>query len=1280
MKGDFSWFDHRAQDNYTGVLEQQGRVRLDRDGLAAEEIGRHLRNLMGRDAFGPGRVSVPAEASESLRVTAAETDGDSVRVTVQPGRAWIDGIPFLLPQELVANAAYLGDTVVLEADPEEIATGVRDAVVLEIWEDSVSAFQEPGRLLEPALGGVDTTERVKIYHRLRLRRLDDDEDCGTIDLRDDPADRGRLTATPSPTIAIAGDCPVEAGGGYTGDGHILMCVEIARTVPAGPRFVWSRHGGGLVGRGRFDATEEVITITHNMPMIAAAGVAGFHLQALEPDPDTGEWGVRFEATVSFDGEGGLSVTDPVGTWPAVPGETAFFRIWDGIEDIADFDGGPTDLADGIRLEFDPATPTNYREGDRWFFQARAAGTTFDPSEWPDQAPPVAIRYHRAPLAILEWSSAPPDNLTAPEGIEDCRDGFPPLTDPCHCCTITVGDGVRTHGDTDSIEEAIDRLPARGGRICLLPGRHQTNALISERADITISGCGKQSQVIPRLDALDAPIFEIADSECITLENMDMVSLDGVAIFATSSDDDALRQLTIRDCRILACARAIQIEGGSETVITDNRIRMLDKPGAGVAVYLTGEDARIEDNDIGVVPAEATPVPPDGPDDFDNPDDPTDPCADPVLIYLNPGFYFGLVEFLFGFNLTAIVPPPYNALGGIQIGAESERVAVIDNRILGGAGNGITLGGSHRVVEVSIAGEDDTFTLSLPGPVLAVAGGALAPEGGNAVGATIRMTSPSGQTRAAVTDSIGQFQIEGTLESGPHTFEAVDQGLGVENVVLAGTNNLGQGTLVQVRVILNRTEQQTEPAFGFLYEIRIEDNEITAMGLNGIGTPPPVEVLGDPPDDDDGDGDPADQPDIVIDGGFDGGPQAGGFDVAGNNLAAFRPRREIDPGSLAEARRFSNARAAAVVPVLARLGHPVIDLTILNNRIIGNLQTPFTAAMRDYARDVGLGGISLGLCETVTIMGNRVESNGLRYVDPVCGIFVRLGEQVEVTDNLIRDNGPFVQVDADIERGERGGIAGIFLAIGPDDLVNDNIQPLSKPALRLHDNVIEQPLGRALTAIAAGPVSIVSNHMSAERNGFEPTDLMAGAAMVLNLGGANGLPSGGILCNSNQLRLGPNAGAFAAVVMGALQDVGLDANQIDAQQIGLVNPNQTSMLNTFLIGATTHATGNRFTERALGSQSAQVSMISLSNLMGLGTTNIADHCIFVNGTTGTTQIQNVHNLIGEEFVIGDIRCQDIQGAAQGAAALPVFGVLSQVNADVVAVPGQQNAVSQRYAMR
>jgi len=810
-----------------------------------------------------------------------------------------------------------------------------------------------------------------------------------------------------------------------------------------------------------------------------------------------------------------------------------------------------------------------------------------------------------------------------------------LTDPCPCCTIVVGDGVRSHGDEDSIEAAIERLPSVGGVICLLPGQHQCNALINERANITITGCSKNTRVIPRQGQRDEPIFHVVDSECISLLDMEMISLGGVCVLAESTEDESLRQLLIQGNHMLACVRAIQVEGGSEVVIAKNRIRMLDKRGAGVAIYLTAEDSRIEDNDIGVVPAGVTPRPPEDSEDEEPPEDPNDPCADEETIYRNPGFFIGFVNFIFGFTLTSIVPLPYRALGGIQIGAGAERIGVLDNRILGGAGNGITLGGSHLPPTPEQPDNGPlTQNLSVGSNVLGIRAIVNDPDGNPAAGVTLRLRSPTGVTRTSTTNSDGVFEVPGTGVVGVHTIEPVTTGIGVDEVEVLQIIALGAGVLMILQVDLNRQSESADPRIGFVYGVRIEDNEITAMGLNGIGIPPALAVLEEETPE-------PFRPPIA--------------DTSGTLIP--------NPGFAAVSNtRFVRARAAAVNPALARLGNPVVDLTILNNRIYGNLASPFSSAMRDFALRSGFGGISLGLCETVTITGNRIEDNGRRHVDPVCGIFVLFGEQVEITNNLIRDNGPFINADAEIVDGQRSGIAGIFTSIGIDDFSsNDERSTLpTKPALRIHDNVVQQPMGRALTLLTAGPVSIVANHLSAERTGSGSLDRLSGSMLMLSLSGIAGLPSGGCQIASNQITLGPQSSAFMAVALAAAEDVGLDANQIDANQGGTLAGNSAVSLNTLIFANTLRATGNRLREPDLNSDNAfQISLLSMSTGMNTTTTNQGDHCIFAFDQGTPRHLIDQGNL---EFNNGI--CEQLRDAAAGAARNPTLGTAGLTSLDFI----------------
>ena len=65
MKGDFSKWSFNPADNFTGVLEQQGRARVDQDGNAATQIVNHLRTTLVQDAIGSDVAAVPESLSDS---------------------------------------------------------------------------------------------------------------------------------------------------------------------------------------------------------------------------------------------------------------------------------------------------------------------------------------------------------------------------------------------------------------------------------------------------------------------------------------------------------------------------------------------------------------------------------------------------------------------------------------------------------------------------------------------------------------------------------------------------------------------------------------------------------------------------------------------------------------------------------------------------------------------------------------------------------------------------------------------------------------------------------------------------------------------------------------------------------------------------------------------------------------------------------------------------------------------------------------------------------------
>ncbi len=692
MKGDFSRWGYDKKRNHAGVLHQQGRVLTDADWNAQTRITANWQDQAGNDIIGPGVAAVPADEPLGFKVqTAAVNAGGKVELGVQPGRVWADGLLTYLaglpadPTTPVSRAAaYLQPpTQDPPADESSIGAGVRDAVVLEVWREAINGFQMPESLIEPALGGPDTTERMHTAAAFRLFRLQPGDTCESIldQIKDDPSQRGTLTVSLQPTETISGDCPVTEGGGYTGFEHHLYRVEIAPVESAEPMFKWSRFNGGLVGRGIFDAVDMKVQITANKSAIATSGITEFYMEVVQYNGEAGYWEVTYGAEVTLDNDHELVLpgTPLYGSLPA-GGNPVFFRLWNGIRLISDFPlgtGDPTGLRDGIRLEFETPGTGKYRPGDYWTFPVRA-GEIANDQLLIDNAPPEGIEYHRVPLAILNWNAAADISSTNSQ-IQDCRLIFQPLTQLGTCCTIRVGDGIHSHGDFDSIQEAVNHLPASGGQICLLPGQYTENVVIAERHNVIISGCGARSRIVSGPPTgefgIAAPVIHVKDSQHIRIESLAVKAHEsGIGVLLEGSPPEPIhfgstsilgpmrqRDITVENLHVAAATKsAIQSQGGQYIRILENKVEMADVPGTFPGIYFVGEDARIDGNDIRVH-VSPTPVP----------------------------------------ATTAAVPSRTTVsagMGGIQIGGTSERVHIGDNLIEGGIGNGITLGSVKTIDE------------------------------------------------------------------------------------------------------------------------------------------------------------------------------------------------------------------------------------------------------------------------------------------------------------------------------------------------------------------------------------------------------------------------------------------------------------------------------------------------------------------------------------------------------------------------------------------------------
>jgi hypothetical protein len=1239
MKGDFSYDPNDSLRDDSGVLQQQGRVLLDRDWNAQARIDARWRQQTAQDSFGHGVFAVPMTEPEAWQAVQATVDGDHVRVELRPGRGWASGLPLTLAQTTTLDAHYVSPPLAPATSTESIEAGTRDALLLEVWEDTVNAFQAPADLLEPALGGPDTTERTRSFAVARLLRLGPNDDCRAVaGLVDNFNTKGRLTVSPAPVLAVGGDCPLEAGGGYTGLEHYLYRIEVAAPDSDGARFKWSQYNGGLVGRGIFTPGlpgEGTVAVTANAAPIDTCGVSSFYLEAVVFDAATGAWRIACTANATRSADGLLALTAVQGSWPTVAPSTSFFRLWNGIAHMADHPAGSTvELQDGIRLEFEADSGSNYREGDYWAFPVRASGAAFVPPVWPVNAPPEGVVYRRVALAEITWNAEQRASFEAGE-IEDCRRRFRPLSNQKVCCTFNVGDGRTSFGDFDRIEDALRHLPAAGGEICLLPGLHTTNVEIRGRRRITIRGCGTQTQLTPRESAADTPIIRIVDSSEIALLHLDLFTLGGTAVQIAGSEPGAAFDIEVAHNRMLACDNAVHARNVAALHLHHNRIRMLDKRNSGVGIFLAGDDCRIERNDLRLLPFRQMP-PIDIPERPNDPIDPTDPCARIELAFANPrvfSFYVAQVwavalPLLPVFTLGTVAP--YRALGGIQLGGGCERVQVLENTVVGGAGNGITLGAT-----AAAAPPGAVFSFEMTDPDARIVGLVSGPDGQPLSGVQITLAAQGNANSPPpqVSNNVGQVVF--SVARGSFVVTEAAAGLVIADFRATRVRD-GLWTL---EIRLERETPVPEGDDGFLYDIVIGRNTVSAMGLSGIGVP----ALATPA--------------TTTTGIANNGTNATGATGATNTTNAT-----------------IGANVSTLAAARALLGCPVIGLVVRANILTGNLRNPFDNALRAEAALRGLGGISLGLVDDALIADNRIEGNGRSAVDPCCGIFIQYGEDVDIHHNQVLDQGAVPNDNQLPQPGLRGGIVlGLVSSFSlMAALRGGTASTGARPAARVCDNSVVQPVGWALAVRAIGPLQMNDNALSSEFAGPSAFERLAGTVLVFNLGGVqnagagqdmrrvgseavgtapppppppaqpaaggNGnlgmnqraraqpvnvavvrapeaatlLPGGETQFNDNQSRTGPAHRGATCQLLLSFDDLAYQGNQSRSAQASPV------FTNALLYGATVRALGNRLQE---SHPQSLLSMFTLASRANNTSMNQGDHCIIVTDTNpGMPEIQ------------------------------------------------------------
>jgi len=582
MAGDYTRFTFKPQRDYSGVFKQQGRVDLDADFNEYIEItDRHWRSET-LDIV--NHCVVPNTTPDAFLVTPTAMGAFNIGI----GRMYVDGIqvenhglsplvyhPDLGEQVGTTQVPYNNQPYLPAPLPPPLAAtpGTSDLVYIDVWQREVTVIEDPS-LREIALGGPDTTTRIQTAWQVRALQDVGQHGCGDSipawDALTAPS-AGRLTTSAVAPPASDDPCIISPAGGYRGLENRLYRVEIHTPGPigGGAKFKWSRNNATIASTISAIPSPTQITVQQ----VGRDQVLRFEIgNFIEITDDFREFQSltgHMARITNIDEANRIITFTPaipaaINLNPADPSRHTRVRRWDqtlnvDANGLLDVQPGVNPIEDGIQVQFNlvPAGG-NFKVGDYWVFAARTADGSV---ELLNQAPPRGILHHFCRLGFIHWGA----NIGATT-FTDCRDHWPHACE-CDSCTVTVGDGVDSHGQFTDIQQAINALGNRGGIVCIGRGFYTVTAglvLDNTKNNVIIRGLGPATRIhfVPPAGA--AGVFlTIRSGQQVRLEN----------VFVVASNADSLVRIAgsnfvrIEDCYLINLPDRVG-GGGRETRAVD----------------------------------------------------------------------------------------------------------------------------------------------------------------------------------------------------------------------------------------------------------------------------------------------------------------------------------------------------------------------------------------------------------------------------------------------------------------------------------------------------------------------------------------------------------------------------------------------------------------------------------------------------------------------------------------------------------------------------------------
>ncbi|MDW5265450.1 MULTISPECIES: DUF6519 domain-containing protein [Acidobacteriaceae] len=1265
MSFDTSRFTFDPFKNYTGVVMEQGRVQLDSDWN--DWLAQLLRRIQAGTLDMLGHAAYPATTPYAFLIN---LDGTG-NLTIGPGRMYIDG---LLAENHGDPAAATWDPALAElsGSPQPAPSAETGAIsftsqpwlpgvtlpagggtflaYLDVWTRAVT-YLEDSNLIDPAVG-IDTTGRLQTVWQVKLAAMNAGVTCATAG-SPWPADSSGLLTTAPIANTPSGPCCLTTNTGYTGMENQNYRVEVHIGGPVGTAtFKWSRDNASVETgvTGILGVTNSVGVAASQLTVLSMGRdqVLGFApgnwIEVIDDDLELaglpGELHlidtIDFAAkTITLDSNVSAASFPVDGSNQTTPSRHTRIRRWDQSGKVFASDGTTliTDLGaagstgaipipaagaavileNGVTVSFSLSSSTgSFNTGDFWTFAARTADGSI---EQLNNAPPRGIHHHYTGLSVVNFATG-----TA----TDCRNPFEPCEGGgCGCCTVTVGDGVESFGQYTSINDAIKALPDAGGEVCILPGRYYEHVFIEGCHDVIVHGCGYQTRLAsPSLQPAPPPpapmnqaagqpaappaaapapppgqfnaVISISSSAHIQLRDFAVeADTDEVGILIDGTGDLVVQpgnvievQAASNNPAVLSSAQAFNIFGAIDITVEDLFLTASTLPAilAKLVRLLRIDDNRVAMQDVASIwPAI---------------------WVSGQEIHIDRNFVGIQSTAIFNEWMSTAVTNDL-ASSPASASAEATTTAAAPATATAKSSNS----SASQKVAAQIAQKRSKATAKQ--------------QAANPAAVMVQEADTAVFLSAAVAKNRGGIQIGGRSRS---VFV-------IDNLIQGGRGN---GITLGSFDVLDANGNDTSSTIGVIV---LQEDPCSTTGTlqppttvpTGTGTPGGSIVAGGP------------LIDILIDHNR----------ILNMGMCGIGPVGFFDLRTVFEIITIENLTITSntITNVLLRdtaavntFGTAASSQASASTNATDTTTSSFaTVGTVNAGTSTPYGAISVSSVENLVIRDNAITNFGSKPGIAANGIFILIGEMVEISRNQILETRDWTQTTNDTPVNPGGIHGGIVIAIvTPPSITNATALTASSnalfepglPALRVEENVVRVALGQAFVALGLGPFAISNNHFTCGGTIRGRGTPMAQTVLILNLGTAieaaattrpsgvnSGLAgyavaesaptlsassNGTVLFTNNICQLEARADRQRSITSVTI--ISTDNLIFSNNQLWFDSATIDAFFDAFLAAGTLTATGNRFQESAA---SVYLSGLTVAPF-NITTQNISTFCLLVSG--------------------------------------------------------------------